>query len=198
MTETDIVNGGLAAIGEPPIYDLLTDNQPVAAICRAVYAQCRDALLRKYVWNFATTRGVWLAATPPARPTFGEGVLVPVAADCLRILEVNGYQASSRSANFSQEGRNLVMQATRAEVRYIQRVVNPDDWDSTFVRAMHYALAADMAMKLTQARSRLEEMRAVLADILRDATAVDTFENASWVIPADYDDNQEGGFGRGW
>jgi hypothetical protein len=63
---------------------------------------------------------------------------------------------------------------------------------------MHYALGAEFAMRLTQARSRLEEMRAIATDLMRDAAASDAMENASWVIPTDSDDNLNNVFGNGF
>ena len=55
MTDVTICNEALTAIGEKVIV-ALSDSSKAARLCNLKYANKRDYLLRKYVWNFATKR----------------------------------------------------------------------------------------------------------------------------------------------
>lgn len=51
-SETDICNNALIILGAQPI-NSLNDSSDRALACNVVYATARDALLRKFPWNFA-------------------------------------------------------------------------------------------------------------------------------------------------
>ncbi len=132
-------------------------------------------------------------------PAFGPTYTIPMPADCLRVMEVNGYNSSTKGANYQIEGRSLLMNSAKAQVRFIKLITDPSLWDAHFVEAMHLALASKMALKITQSSTREQEMQDKLRKFMvEQAMASDALENASWVIPDDAEEDDARRFGDGY
>ena len=80
-SEVEICNEALTALGENPILSL-TDNSKAARLCNLKYANKRDYLLRRYLWNFAVKRIT--LAPDVATPEFEFSAQFTLPVDCIQ------------------------------------------------------------------------------------------------------------------
>ncbi len=153
--ETSICNLALAKLGISPIM-ALTDESKQAQFCNRFYGQTRDEVLQAHRWNFAMRRAALnkLADAPQSEWDFA--FQIPV--DCLRIVQLNGYQANERLGEFSVEGDQLLANAEVANVRYIGRVEDGSFYHPLFVHALATMLASRLAGPLTGSRNLPSEL----------------------------------------
>jgi hypothetical protein len=76
---------------------------------------------------------------------------VPV--DCLRVVELNGYEPTERKGEFSVEGGQLLADAEEAKIRYVARVEDGSFYHPLFVAALATVLASRLAGPLTGSRN---------------------------------------------
>ena len=147
--ETSIANLALAKLGISPIM-ALTDDSKQAQFANRFYAQTRDEVMSSHRWNFAMRRETLnrLASNPDFEWEFA--YQVPV--DCLRIVQLNGYQPTERLGLFAVEADQLLTDAEEAQVRYIARVTDGSFYPALFVSALATMLASRLAGPLTGSR----------------------------------------------
>ena len=147
--ETSIVNLALAKLGVSPIMALTDDSKP-AQFAKRFYEQTRDEVLQGHRWNFAMKRATLnrLATAPEFEWSFA----YQLPDDCLRIVQVNGYEPTERPGEWSVEARSLLTNAETAEVRYIARVKDATFYHPLFVEALAVKLASVLAAPLTGSR----------------------------------------------
>ena len=173
-SQTEIANLALSVLGEAPIFDL-EQNSPSARACKRHFESTRDALLRHHRWNFAIKRAILsrLEEDPP----FGFAFAYQLPNDCLRVLELNGKQAGTSNSDFEIEGDRLLTNAEVAMVRYTGQVTDANLFDSLFLEAMSYKLAAAVAMEVTGSMTKKQASEQQFRQLaLVDATFVDSVE----------------------
>jgi hypothetical protein len=143
-------------LGQDPI-SALSDNRKAAILCNLNYDPVRRELLRKHIWNFATARAQLSAsATPPA---FGFANAFTLPADFIRLVPAVG--EDSNQEKWKIEGRQLLSDDDGAlDLVYIYDCQDPTLFDPLFVQALGYALAAELAIPITQdkaLRARMEK-----------------------------------------
>jgi hypothetical protein len=153
--ETSICNLALAKLGISPIM-ALTDDSKQAQFCNRFYAQTRDEVLQGHRWNFAMRRTALnlLADAPESEWNFA--FQLPV--DCLRVVQLNGYQTNERMGEFSVEGGKLLANAEVANIRYVARVEDGSLYHPLFVHALATMLASRLAGPLTGSRNMPTEL----------------------------------------
>lgn len=147
--ETSICNLALARLSETAIMSL-DDQTQAARYCKRFYEQTRDAVLQSHAWNFAVARV--LLAQLSTDPIAGWAHQYALPVDCLRILQVNGYEWHQRQGLFETEGRALLTDAEVANVRYIRQVTDANLFTPLFIEALAVKLAALLAQPLTGSR----------------------------------------------
>jgi hypothetical protein len=173
--ETSICNLALAKLGVSPIM-ALTDDSKQAQFCSRFYAQTRDEVLQSHRWNFSMKREVLNRLATP--PLFGWQYAYQLPADCLRVIQLNGYEPKDRYGLFSVERGQLLTDDEVAEIRYIARVEDGSFYHPLFVHALATMLASRLAGPLTGSRNVPQELlqeyeaitgpRAKLADAFED------------------------------
>ncbi len=147
--ETSVCNLALARLSETAIMSLEDESQ-AARYCKRFYEQTRDAVLQSHGWNFATTRV--LLSRLGESPIAGWAYQYALPVDCLRILQVNGYEWHQRQGLFETEGRALLTDAEVANVRYIRQVTDVNLFTPLFIEALAVKLASVLAQPLTGSR----------------------------------------------
>lgn len=174
MTPIDICNHALARLGEAKIISL-TDATKPARTCSLLYKQTRDEVLRAHRWNFAKDRATLSLLT--ATPTFGWARAYTLPIDCLRVLSLNG-ETEEEGEEFDIEGRKLLTDSTTAQIVYIKKVEDSEQFDSLFCGALSVLLAAKMAVSLTGSQSRADDLRKEYESLVRPAAVkVDASES---------------------
>ena len=144
-SETTICNLALGKLGARRIIEL-NEESTEARACLLHYAETRDEVLRHHRWNFAIKRETLVELALP--PVFGWGIQYELPSDCLRILDLNGYNLARRPGLWEVEGRILLTNEPNAEIRYICRVTDCNLFDSLFVEALALKLASKIAMPI--------------------------------------------------
>jgi hypothetical protein len=145
---TSICNLALAKVGQANKIISIDENSKAARALNTVYETVRDQCLRDHPWNFATARAQ-LAADVDS-PAWGFTYAYTLPADFLRLLEISDVQ----SQDYLVEGGKVLTDATGPlNLRYIQRVTDPNRYDALFITMFATLLAATVSYELTQSKS---------------------------------------------
>jgi hypothetical protein len=153
--ETSICNLALAKLGISPIM-ALTDDSKQAQFCNRFYAQTRDEVLQGHRWNFAMRRAALNQLATAPQSEWASAYQLPV--DCLRVVQLNGYEPNERLGEFSVEADHLLTNAEEASIRYIARVEDGSFYHPLFVHALATMLASRLAGPLTGSRNMPQEL----------------------------------------
>lgn len=164
-------------LGQDPI-SALTDNRKAAILCNLNYDQVRRAVLRGHIWNFAVKRAQ-LSASATA-PAFGFANAFSLPADYLRLVPAVG--EDSNQEKWKIEGQYLLSDDDGAmDLIYIYDCQDPALFDPLFVQALAYALAAELAIPLTQDKALRSSMENLRNDRLASARTVSSQDNSAQV-----------------
>lgn len=182
MSGVEIVNAALVHLGEDQLTSLEQPGNQVAGVVSARYPRVRDALLRRYRWNFAEHMAA-LGGAPLAAPAFGlthacdlpagppEDAALPY---CLRVREIEG------TAPWRVVGRALhVGKAPPITIRYTKRVVDVSQWDALAFELCAAELAVACAGRLgtSEQRDRVSmRLGPMLRSLRAEARRVDAQE----------------------
>ena len=164
-TKVDICNSALSKIGVDPIDNFDEDSQ-AARECKQIYDLRRRKLLRSHFWNFAVGR-VELTADV-ATPAFGFSTQFSLPSDYIRMIELN-----DREKCYKIEKGKLLVSSDTAKLRYVQDIEDVDAFDDTFVEALAYDIAAELAFTLTQSASLAQAMYDKFLLELKDTRSFD-------------------------
>jgi hypothetical protein len=170
-TETDIANAALSSIKAGRLLSLDADNTDKAIIVRKFFAKTRDALQRKYKWNFNEAY-LSLPAAGDA-PAFGYIRRFPWAPEILRVREVPG----CHRRHWRVQGRSILANAA-APLRVVAsvRIADVSQWDALFKTAMIAALAYAIAPEAAKDDDTIERAKNAAKEALAEATPVDADE----------------------
>jgi hypothetical protein len=174
-SEVTICNLALGKLGAGTII-ALDEESTEARACKLHYAPTRDEVLRHHLWNFAITRvSLVLEAEPPA---FEWSYQYELPTDCLRVIEVNGWQSGSTPRSWEVEGRRLMSNSNTAEIRYVRRVTDCNLFDAIFVEALSLKLASKISRPLNGSSTMASEFLTEYEKITGGrARRVDAFES---------------------
>lgn len=182
-SDASICNLALQKLGAKRITSL-SDDSPNARTMNACYEAIRDAELRKHRWNFAITR-VSLAADSPA-PTQGQFAnSFTLPAGFIRLLEPDP-EENYNTHDWTIEGRAILTNYDAPlEIRYVQQVTDPTQFDALFVVAFAGALAMHVCEDITQSTTKFDKVASEYKEAIRDAKRVNAIEQVSGEPPTD-------------
>lgn len=160
--ETDICNIALSRVGASPI-DSLDDKSKSGNSCRALYPTIRNAVLRDYDWAFARAE-----ASPMLKADTFNGYLFSYEypANCVNVLRIvppgTPVDISYCSRPLDREikknfdirissdlnNKLIVTNIENAIIIYTARVLNPTVFDDSFVNALSWCLASELAIPI--------------------------------------------------
>lgn len=167
LSVIDICNKALSLINISSISDL-AEASAQARACSFHYEISRDSLLREHPWGFARTFAT-LAQTNISHPHWEYVYALPPeylyginiipsddsvsAVNGIIMTEVPGQfaiEAAYRYELANMDGNRVILSnVSEAMMEYIKRITDVTVFDATFVDALSYKLASDMAMPLT-------------------------------------------------
>lgn len=176
-TEEAIANLALDRCKEDEIASF-DDDLNRARVVRRHFGAVRDALLRRFDWNFAST---WVAPAASATATHGEWQYVyPLPSDCLAVREVRDLQEDewevttlrmTDSVGADVEALVLATDDASPDVRYTRKVAAVRLWDATFADAFVCQLAARCCPNLGKSIAMARAFTAEAEDLLTPAAA---------------------------
>lgn len=181
-SETAICNIALGRLGSQRILDI-SENSVEGRACALHYPIIRDELLRAHAWNFAIERATLTALAEG--PAFGWSKQYQLPGDCLRVLQLNGWEETHEPRMFDIEGRFLLTDESEAQIRYIRQETDVGKYDALFVSAIACKLAAAVAKDVTGSSTMAAEQLTEFARLLGpNARKVDSHERRPKRKPA--------------
>lgn len=179
QTVVQICNTALARIGVSNFIASIDEATQEAAVCKLLYEQCRDRLLREVHWPFARAFKalalVTQASSSPAWKTEWQ-YAYRYPSDCLTIWRVlttqgrNEIPPAAYEIGHDEQGRLLFTDQQNAVIEYTARVEDPAQFDPSFMSALAWLLATEIAMPLSAMDAlRKQAMQAYMAE--RDMAA---------------------------
>jgi hypothetical protein len=156
LTDAGICNIALLRVGQRQTLDSLDDNTTEGAVCKAFYADARDAVLQSFPWDFATKRATLALVAGASRD--GWEYVYALPADCLTPQHI---WAGKRTPTHAERIRYsveydattgqpvLLTDQGTAVLVYTARVAAVTIYPPLFVDALAWRLAADIALGLT-------------------------------------------------
>lgn len=181
-TIVGICNEALIRLGSPTITDL-TDSQPEAVKCNAIYADMRDNLLRCHPWNFALKRQK--LALESGAPAFGYSRRFALPADFIRAVAVYDRDtAEGAPPAYRLEGLKILTDAGAVYLLYVSRIVDPNMMPPDFRHALSIHIAAELAGNLAESTVLREALQEEFRrEALPMARAADALEDAPRTMP---------------
>lgn len=170
MNTVDICNLSLSILGSPKIHNL-DDDTNAARLCKVLYPFVRDKLFRDHIWTFATDFAT-LAELDETSPDSNYTYIYQLPYDCLRVIALD-----SATEDFRIVGKKLLANYTPVILTYSKRVEDATQFDMLFVEALQYALAAELALAMTQNAKLAEYAREQYERRLQNARTVNAQEN---------------------
>jgi hypothetical protein len=171
ITNTEICNLALKALGLDPISSLANDLSQAGIVLRKTWEATRDAILRSANWRCLLSRSVSLAREAAA-PSFGFSYAYALPIDCIRVVEM------SIDAAWAVEGRLLLTDETEAFILYVAYDKATDQvvrFDAHMVTAIAAQLAADIAPGL-KTHVRVPQLVLIAKDKLAEAKVFSAIE----------------------
>jgi len=168
-TDIEICNRALSRIGQDSILALDTSSKRSRA-CLREYAECRDKLLRTYIWTFAIKR----APLPKqvAAPAFGFANAFARMPDDLRLVSLD-----PEDAVYRLEGRNILTDEGSLSARYVSRVTDENVMDPNFRAALVYEVAQAICIELTQDKELRQQILNDLDTAISHARSIHAIED---------------------
>ena len=188
LGKVQIINSALSCIGERPISSDVTDTSERAKVSNRRYDEVRNSLLRCHPWNFAIKR--FKTNAKKLTPVFGFDYAYDLPEDCLRVLGTDNesyvWQIEADSDQDAKGG--LVILTDRSDfpsIQYVYEVTDPTKFDSIFVQAFIYRLAAEFAQDLTGRAELSAKMLQQYLGVLAEARSINASEGTPQKIEAD-------------
>lgn len=154
ISQVDICNLALTHIGKASISSLDEASEP-ARKCKLIYSISRDAVLRASTWKFATK--VEALAEISGETLLGWDYLYKEPSTCLFVRKI--YNEATVGLPDPQEFKQLLSPLTsqkaiaakieQAYAEFTNRVTDPNLYDTSFIKALSYLLASELAQPLT-------------------------------------------------
>lgn len=174
---TDICNISLALVGSKSILDL-SDESKRARLCKRLYPLLRDDMLRDHLWNFAINMGTLAEKT--SAPLFGFSKCFSLPQDFLRLVGMEDRYVEYRLENGVIHSSESVLR-----IRYIKRIEDSEVFDSSFVMALAYRIAAELALPLADDNNLHNILLSKANKQASLARSIDAQENPATQIQAD-------------
>ena len=178
----EIINIALARLGESPIQSL--DEGTVAAnMARLLYPQARQDALREFSWAFAV-KHTTLTRYKDAPADYSYAYALPL--DCLRVVRILSDEA------FTVRGSMLCTNAPSVTLEYICDVDDETRFDSSFVKALSFKLASDLAIPVKGSNELMANYANAFTDYIRTAATVSAGEKRNDLPDNPYLDARRG------
>ena len=179
-TDTDVCNIALIAMGQTDLLVTLDSTTKAGRIFSALFDSVRRAALEARPWSFARKRIRVAAATTD--PVFGTGKYFPKPQDFVRFL----LDRDDADLCYRIEGDNILSpDGAPLDFTYIFDQKNLATWNPQAVLLFGAGLAAHSAYALTGDKGVRDDMEAIYARRLSQASFVDSFNESAQELQAD-------------
>ena len=160
-SKTLICNMALSKIGEGKINSLDEETEQ-SRVLNINYDTCLETTLRAFPWNFAKKAEALALVTDETHPNFDYVYQYPSnAVEVLRVFEegdTDKYRKTEFIVFTNSTEKLIATDLEDAYVEYTDNVIIPALYDSSFVNALVYCLAAEIANTLSNNANKANEM----------------------------------------
>lgn len=159
LTKTDIVNGALSLLAQPPISDLDSDEAEEGDVARIWYERTRQQCFAQVPWKFLQTTVELTGDLVPTNPRFPASFLVPD--DFVSLTECP--ELDLLKIYYFLEGDRVIVDAIESTIllSYTFQEENVGRYSPWFVEWFEYELASKMSYALLKDRLRSNDMAAL-------------------------------------
>ena len=187
MAESNVViaNRALQVLGISTRISALDQDDVNARAINLAFIPVRDALLRKYEWNFAIRRtSLAKLSDEDAYEGLNQYLLPNNYARLLR-QDKTGTTTVLRKDWQIENGKILTADGSPLEFRYLAKVIDPKEFDSLFDELFAYKLALATGRALTGSATIFEEVKVEHDKLEREAQQLNAYENDAVEPPED-------------
>jgi hypothetical protein len=188
-SKTDICNLALSRFGGGKI-NSLDDGTETARLLDINYDNCLESALRDFPWNFARNIRV-LALTTNSTP--GYYYVYQYPANCVNVLRVYSENNSrlKEKAEFkiitNGNEKFIACDIKDAYVEFTYKVTIPDLYDSLFIKALSYQIAAEVVNAKSGNAQKAQEMMQKYQMAISEAQHIGAVENSTtFELPTTY------------
>lgn len=154
LTKLEIANMALVEMGQSPILDFESEDDPTAVIIRTFYNAAVEFCLRINDWSFSRKRQQ--IAKDPDAPVYKWKYQFPKPSKCIRIMEVA--DKDGEPISFAIEGPMILADSYPIKVKYTVNDVEYAPYSPEFNFLLAAFLAYLTVYPITQSRSKKSEM----------------------------------------
>ena len=188
----DIANFALNNLGASNITSL-DENSKAARVVNQRYESVRDAVFRAHPWNCLINRASLAQET--TAPAFGYTYQysLPTNPFCLRVLEFSNGSLSYPQDNITNntggpvfviEGRKLLTDEGSAQIKYVGRITDPQQYDASLIEALAARLSAEVCYAITGSTSMVQIQTSLYEAKINEARFNDATEGATQRLEA--------------
>lgn len=188
-SDAAVANVALLRVGQRQLIDSLDEPTTEAQVCKALFAQARDATLEGAWWAFVTRRQV-LALTPQVRSGWTFVYALPSGCVAPRYIWAGVRNPPDAGAipfaiEASDDGASRVLLTDQplAELIYTGPAPAPALWSASFTEAVAWRLAADLVLSLPVKPALASNAIAMAARTLAVAQSVERAQGHHDVEP---------------
>jgi hypothetical protein len=171
-TETACANEALGHLGVTPILSIDSGSDFKSKTCAFFFPIARDALQRRYPWNFCEARASLVASA--TLPGFGFTNSFPLPEDCLAVREI---PCAGSCDKWRVVGRAIYTNLPAPlQIVYTRRTPEVAKWDPLYRIAFGFSLAGVLARPIAKDAELAKEMKAAATDAAEDAFPTDAAE----------------------
>jgi hypothetical protein len=174
-SQVEICNLALVRLGESKI-TAMSDDAKAAILLSSIWDLIVDEVLQAHPWNFAVVRAQ-LEAEDSA-PDWGYAYEYALPSDCLRFLGINEDPDINYRIEAGVDGKSVFCdEDSPINVMYVTAIDDPELFDPTFVSALAWRLAAELAFPLTTNPNLVNAMMGAYQNSLPSAKTLDSVED---------------------
>lgn len=177
-SEVSICNQASLLVGGNIILSL-DDSILEARLCKAYYAEIRNAVLEDADWRFAAGRKQLAASS--TSPGFEYTYQCQVPSDCLVVRDVDD-GSDNWNMEWQREGNFILCNTAPIYIKYTKVVEDPSKFSAMFTQALVSRLAADLAVPIAGSRQMQQDMMQLYVMKRDDAASVETGQGRSRTI----------------
>lgn len=181
-SEVAIGNLALAHLGEAPIVTLLDANERARSLNR-IFAISRDAVLRGKDWKFAKVKAALAEISGVTIPGWTYVYGYPAKCMCVRRVFTDIESQDPPKIEYetlyepSLSRKVIVTNSEKAYVAYTYQIENTELFDSSFIMALSFLLASQVAKQLTGNEDTAKLMLQLYGSLISDAARINDGES---------------------
>lgn len=191
MDRLTIINRALMKTGLP-LAASLNDCDWNASV---IFEDVTEELLRGHPWGFAQKFAV--LNSPEGTPAHGFNYCYKLPDDAARAIDVRGeHDLRSPRGRFVLSGRRVYCNLKPCNLRYVARILDPDEWPPDFANAVSARIAQEIAALSAESMGLVPQLAQLAQIALGQAQLTDARETTERVsLPESVYQNRRSGQG---